>query len=621
MNKFLVLFIVFNFFSIKSYAFDMFDGDNGAFFEDQTPVQPIDGNHGETLGEQRTVAALYIEDFLKSIFNSYVPIKIRIDLDTLSPNILASASPYYHFDQNTVPNLPLSGVYYPEALANQYSGFDLFSVTPEIIINVGNNPSYYYGFSKPPLGKNHFMALILHEVFHGMGFYDNVDSQGGIGFIPNKGLPYAPTVWDTLVWDESFYLSGIFMWFLYTPTDMQIATQVYGIDRLWFNGWNTKSQVQYIRNNSPLIYDYSQSNAVPVQLFNTNGVGYNSNHYSKSFLFNHEVMEPIDDSKGPYNHIGLAKHSLQDLGWLLHTNGDSPVISDIKDTISAFLSDTYDMNITQFAVWDNDNEVHLVNNYGFPASTNPWHPWLYVAVSASSSNQSVLADSEFTVYCALPNAGSLNENCEIFDLDISAGSGSAGSTVITINALDNAGNTDSESFILNLSTNTDPQIEISSPADGHIFLTSQPTLSVIASDVEDGLNLPVDWCYRIIGYDWLCYNSIPGDLTLSAIDGEYQVAACITDSDNNAVCDGITVTVAALADFDNDGIDNSTEVSLGTDPYNNDTDDDGLLDGSDPEPLVPQSVEIEIPAMGSIGLLALGLSMLGLGAVKLRKKK
>jgi len=73
-------------------------------------------------------------------------------------------------------------------------------------------------------------------------------------------------------------------------------------------------------------------------------------------------------------------------------------------------------------------------------------------------------------------------------------------------------------------------------------------------------------------------------------------------------------------DIDGDGIDNLSEASLGTNPYNNDSDDDGLLDGNDPEPLVPQSEGVDIPAIGGIGLLALGLSMLGLGAVRMRRQ-
>tara|TARA_B100000745_G_scaffold95568_1_gene60445 strand:+ start:204 stop:4742 length:4539 start_codon:yes stop_codon:yes gene_type:complete len=45
----------------------------------------------------------------------------------------------------------------------------------------------------------------------------------------------------------------------------------------------------------------------------------------------------------------------------------------------------------------------------------------------------------------------------------------------------------------------------------------------------------------------------------------------------------------AALDSDQDGLTNLQEFEAGTDPTNNDTDNDGLLDGSDPEPLIPQN--------------------------------
>ncbi|WP_430908323.1 gliding motility-associated C-terminal domain-containing protein [Maribacter sp. 2-571] len=48
-----------------------------------------------------------------------------------------------------------------------------------------------------------------------------------------------------------------------------------------------------------------------------------------------------------------------------------------------------------------------------------------------------------------------------------------------------------------------------------------------------------------------------------------------------------TNTVWTAADCDNDGIDNGTEDTNGTDPYNNDTDGDGVLDDVDTDPLDP----------------------------------
>ncbi|MDA8977638.1 thrombospondin type 3 repeat-containing protein [bacterium] len=69
-------------------------------------------------------------------------------------------------------------------------------------------------------------------------------------------------------------------------------------------------------------------------------------------------------------------------------------------------------------------------------------------------------------------------------------------------------------------------------------------------------------------------------------------------------------------DTDSDGISDALEVVLGSDP--NDANDSGLLNQI--KDYVVNSIGKSVPAMSSIGLLALGLSMLGLGAVRLRKK-
>ena len=55
---------------------------------------------------------------------------------------------------------------------------------------------------------------------------------------------------------------------------------------------------------------------------------------------------------------------------------------------------------------------------------------------------------------------------------------------------------------------------------------------------------------------------------------------------------------------------------VGTDPNDASDAQEALSRGQN----LMTAEEVQIPAMGGIGLLALGLSMLGLGAVRLRKK-
>ena len=78
--------------------------------------------------------------------------------------------------------------------------------------------------------------------------------------------------------------------------------------------------------------------------------------------------------------------------------------------------------------------------------------------------------------------------------------------------------------------------------------------------------------------------------------------------------DGDAEGDACDLDIDGDLMRNSVEVAAGLDP--NDPSDGDQAELSALEAL---DINKQVPAMGGIGLLALGLSMLGLGAVRLRK--
>ncbi len=80
--------------------------------------------------------------------------------------------------------------------------------------------------------------------------------------------------------------------------------------------------------------------------------------------------------------------------------------------------------------------------------------------------------------------------------------------------------------------------------------------------------------------------------------------------------DGDNIGDVCDSDIDGDTVSNNIEIAYGGDPNN-------PSDGSGIEATIinaSSNSNKQVPAMGGMGLLALGLSLLGLGAVRLRKK-
>ncbi|MDG2473536.1 MAG: hypothetical protein P8M71_10560 [Pseudomonadales bacterium] len=621
-------FLLLSLLSLNSYSdIDISDNTNGQFFTDQTPSDPIDGNYGKTIGEQRLYAIIFAEKFLESIIDNSVGISISLNFDNLSGSLLASARPTFFYGQNQFSILPNPFAHYPVSLAEQYLGFNINPSDHDIFITVGSSQSFYYGFSKPPFGKTSFVGTVIHEILHGLGFYDNISGNLGASVpasIPQLGLYNDSTIFDFFLKDKSSYLSSITYWFLYTPAQMLYAINAFGVDRVWFDGLYLKDQVQSIRNSGGRSFEYWSDNSAPVQLLrldfqNNNAVlGFTSSHFWEGLNYNNELMEGFASTDEPYGHIGLAKPVLKDIGWPTHINGDKPKLSPLPQTLSFLNEYPYQRKALQFAVWDNDNEKHQVTDYGVSSTYNPAHPNLYFGIEATSSNQNLIQDQNLQIFCSSSN----NPDCSLGDLYYTPVDGASGSSEITITVWDIDGNTDTESVLISIQPNSNPDVIINSPSDGHIFLSKNQLFAGQAYDQEDGSFSYIDWGIKSSDASSFQFSThYNGEYQTALNDGDYLVVACVQDSDNNSACSTqLNITVSADQDFDNDGLSNSTELELGLDPYKADTDGDSLLDGDDPSPLEPQPEEVLIPMFGGIGLLALGLSILGLGAVRLKQK-
>jgi cysteine-rich repeat protein len=162
----------------------------GTGFDNNTPVTPMGGNPGTTLGEQRMNAFKHALDIWGEVITSEVPIVVDISFAQLdacngSSIVLGQAGPA---TMAQVHN-PLVGndtTWHPIGLANSLEGEDLYPGEPDIVAEFNSaldencvpGLKWYYGYDGNAGTDEDFVAVILHEIGHGLGFASTVNQAG-----------------------------------------------------------------------------------------------------------------------------------------------------------------------------------------------------------------------------------------------------------------------------------------------------------------------------------------------------------------------------------------------------------------------------------------------------------
>jgi PA domain len=199
----------------------------GVGFNDPTPVAPVGGNPGTTLGEQRFNVYRHVANIWEAAIQSNVTITVSAGWEALTCTatsaVLGSAGAWnIWFDfANGVP-----GTWYPQALANKLSGVNLSAGIPDDGTGYGNvdiktqfnvnlgNPGcldgrfFYLGLDGNAGSNVNFVATLLHELGHGLGFSVlSVQTSTGFrlnptatAFVASGGLP---SIWEGFMFDNT----------------------------------------------------------------------------------------------------------------------------------------------------------------------------------------------------------------------------------------------------------------------------------------------------------------------------------------------------------------------------------------------------------------------------------
>ncbi len=242
----------------------------GEGFNDPTPVAPVGGNPGVTVGQQRLLCFQQAASIWGAALTSSVPIQIQAEFNpltcTATSAVLGLAGP--RFVEINQPLFEFQNYWYPEALANKEAGVDLTppfgtengsDIAAQFNSNLGqptclSGSGWYYGFDHNEGALIDLLAVLLHEFGHGLGF--STFTSGSTGNYLN-GPPLAPAVWDKFLFDETTALHWD------QNTAPQRAASAVNTNNLTWDGNDTRLQASTFLSHSPEVVVPFGSGSLP----------------------------------------------------------------------------------------------------------------------------------------------------------------------------------------------------------------------------------------------------------------------------------------------------------------------------------------------------------------------
>lgn len=181
----------------------------GEGFNDPTPIAPVGGNPGTTLGQQRLIAFQHAADIWGATLTSTVPVRVAASFVSLSCTassaVLGSAGAYEVFSD--FPGALKPRTWYPGALAAKLAGADQSAPTdPHLVARFNSRlglfpdclpgSAFYLGLDNNAGGQIDLVTVLLHELGHGLGFQTFTDGSTG------EQINGIPSVWDHYLVDN-----------------------------------------------------------------------------------------------------------------------------------------------------------------------------------------------------------------------------------------------------------------------------------------------------------------------------------------------------------------------------------------------------------------------------------
>ena len=303
-------------------TFQIVNGDAaGTGFNDPIPVTPVGGNTATTLGAQRMAALEYGLSLWSGRINSSLPIRVQASFATDSSitctateAVLALTGPQEIFRDD--PTFPLQGVWYAGALANELTSH-VVTTMPEMTTTfsgkIGTSAcsfplSWYLGLDGAAgTSQIDFVAVVNHEIAHGLGFLSLVDQNGSEAADTTGPFPDA---FEERLFDLTTGLAWPAM------TNAQRATSSTNTGNLVWTGPQVEAKSS--------LFSSGVASGGRVRMYAPNPWldGSSVSHWDTS-LSPYEALEPY--YKAGVHNLLITAQALADVGW--HLAGSAPTTS------------------------------------------------------------------------------------------------------------------------------------------------------------------------------------------------------------------------------------------------------------------------------------------------------
>jgi len=254
----------------------------GVGFNDTTPVKPVGGNTGTTLGEQR----MNVYKHVAAIWGSYLESDVEITVSAGWENLactstgatLGSAGAWNIWrltEEGQAPTI------YPQALANKLIGVNLTDGRPEnasgyrnvdiktqFNIRLGqpgclDGSPFYLGLDGNEGGGVDFAATLLHELGHGLGFSVlGVDNTTGARIYGGS-----PSIWERFMYDNTAKKTWLNM------SDAERKASAINPEQLAWLGQNAIDGAAVTLSPQPVVKLASPAGAVPTAPYSASAFG------------------------------------------------------------------------------------------------------------------------------------------------------------------------------------------------------------------------------------------------------------------------------------------------------------------------------------------------------------